>query len=591
MNKEQFQQLKQEARRLLSSRQVPKAKSIIGQLVQVAPKDLELNFLVADIFTFEGQVGSALQTLQNARQLCPTKDLEQKVLERMTQLCFQGGFLDDGVKLANEWLKISPNNLTALTQLGMLLSRAGQHHESIKAFEAGIALGESKSQGQLHAYVAGGYLKVGQKQKAYEHYQDAMRLDPENIVIPTYYLYFTNTVSFFAEQDIAQAHIDYGRRLESTIIAAPSLERSSLAKGDKIRVAYIGSEFRRHSVSYFLLPNLKGVDKDAFEIYCYSDTESLDDYSQKLKQEIDHWRDIGKLGTQAVFGLIRADQIDILVDLNGYTGKTRMDVFARRAAPIQVSYLGYPNTSGLDAMTYRISDHWADPEGMTENFHSETIIRLPNGFLCFEPDEDALAPLESPPSRDHVCFGSFNAFQKINEEVVGAWSKVMNQIEGSRILLKNGSLNDPFAREILLEWFEKYGVNKDRVSLYGYTDSKAEHFKLYDQIDLHLDTFPYNGTTTTCEALWQGVPTVSYTGEAHRARVGHSIMNQVGLGDFIAKDLNAYVELAVAKTSDIEALRSLRSGMRARMQSSPLMDKERFSKELAEAYKAMLAAY
>jgi protein O-GlcNAc transferase len=308
--------------------------------------------------------------------------------------------------------------------------------------------------------------------------------------------------------------------------------------------------------------------------------------TEELLAASDVWRESRALSDQQLCNQIIADKVDILVDLSGYASRNRMAVFARRAAPIQVTYLGYPNTTGLSRMDYRLTDDQCDPEGTTEQFHTEELLRLPGGFLCYYPNVCApiVAPFPASHNGGQVCFGSFNTFQKIGPELLAAWAKILKQVENSKLLIKAGPLHDAEFCAWVCQHFEQVGVDPLRVELIGWTKDKAEHLNLYSKIDIHLDTFPYNGTTTTCEALWQGVPTLTLCGDVHRARVGYSILSQLGMEDYVAHNIEGYIAKAVEKANDIENLSTLRSQLRERMQKSDLMDIECFSDKLADVY-------
>jgi predicted O-linked N-acetylglucosamine transferase (SPINDLY family) len=249
-------------------------------------------------------------------------------------------------------------------------------------------------------------------------------------------------------------------------------------------------------------------------------------------------------------------------------------------------------------MDYRLTDRWADPVGKTENLHTEILVRLPSGFLCYSPiNTVAVSPLpalgnthsdgvESGEGRG-VCFGSFNSFQKITDKMLDAWIEILNAVENSRFLLKSIAMQEDETREKTAKYFTDRGIERSRVELLGFTPEKEDHLALYGKVDIHLDTFPYNGTTTTCEALWQGVPTVSLAGDSHRARVGLSILNQVGLSDYIANSFSDYVALAIEKASDLKALSELREGLRERVSNSALTDVSLFATELSDAYEKM----
>jgi predicted O-linked N-acetylglucosamine transferase (SPINDLY family) len=285
--------------------------------------------------------------------------------------------------------------------------------------------------------------------------------------------------------------------------------------------------------------------------------------------------------------MIRRDGIDILVDLAGHTALNRLGVFARKPAALQVSWLGYPDTVGLATIDARVTDAIADPAG-SDSFAMERLMRLPGGFLCYGEPEDApdVAPL--PAGTDGpVTFGSFCNLSKMTDRVLGLWAEVLQAVPRARLLLKARSLGDAVIRRDTAGIFARYGIAEDRVQLAGHISGYRDHMAAYNDVDIALDTFPYNGTTTICEALWMGVPTVTLKGDRHSARVGESLLTRIGLPDLVAANAEDYVRIAARLAEDRPRLAVLRSGMRDRMRKSPLMDAARFTANLEAAYREL----
>ncbi|MGD9579242.1 MAG: hypothetical protein AB7Y74_13445, partial [Syntrophorhabdus sp.] len=339
------------------------------------------------------------------------------------------------------------------------------------------------------------------------------------------------------------------------------------------------------SVSYFFLPLLKEHSR-SFEIFCYSDVKRPDQVTACLKGLTDHWRSIVGLTDEEVARQIGQDRIDILVDLAGHTTHNRLPVFAMRPAPVQVTWLGYPNTTGIPVMDYRITDDIADPVGDSGQYHTERLVRLPQGFLCYAPPEEA-GEVSSLPAliQGRVTFGSFNNLPKVNEKVVEVWSSILKKVPGSSLMLKSRSLSDKGVRHRYLDMFSRYGVTSERIQLVPYAHMKQEHLSLYGRMDIGLDPFPYNGTTTTCEALWMGVPVVTLKGDRHSSRVGASLLMRVGLEELVAETEEEYVQKAAALANDLNNLASLRGTMRGRMKESPLCDAGSFAQKMEAMYK------
>jgi predicted O-linked N-acetylglucosamine transferase (SPINDLY family) len=302
----------------------------------------------------------------------------------------------------------------------------------------------------------------------------------------------------------------------------------------------------------------------------------------------DGWRYIGSLDDERACAIIQADAIDILVDLSGHTAGNRLPLFTHKPAPIQVTYLGYPDTTGIDAINYRLTDEWADPPGHTEEFHTEKLVHLPDGFLCYQPPRPC--PQVSPPPmlRDGiVTFGSFNNLAKVSRTLVGHWAAILTAVPYSRLLLKSKGLSANGSREQMRQQFRDHGINAERIELVGWTSDRIDHMNLYRKVDIALDTFPYNGTTTTCEALWMGVPVMTLAGPVHVSRVGSSLLHAVGLTEMIAQSPSEYVRKAVALAGDTLRLASLRSTLRDRMQASPLTDAQRIAGAVEAAFRNM----
>jgi predicted O-linked N-acetylglucosamine transferase (SPINDLY family) len=304
------------------------------------------------------------------------------------------------------------------------------------------------------------------------------------------------------------------------------------------------------------------------------------------------WRMITGMKDADVAQLMRKDQIDILVDLAGHTSDNRLLVFARKPAPIQVTYLGYPGSSGLSTMDYRISDNFADPPGMTESLHTEKLVRLPHGFLCYRPP--ASAPDVGPLSADKtgfITFGSFNHLAKITHFTVKMWAKILKQIPNSRLLIKSQGLNDPAWRKALSDRFAAQGIGEDRLEMLAKIPSLGNHLQLYHRIDIALDPFPYHGTTTTLEAMWMGVPVISLAGKTHASRVGVSLLSNTGLTELIAQSPEEYVQIATKLAGDLPRLRELHANLRPRLAASPLLDAKTFARDIEAAYRQMWRDY
>jgi protein O-GlcNAc transferase len=364
---------------------------------------------------------------------------------------------------------------------------------------------------------------------------------------------------------------------------APGLPpRTEAGPGRKLRVGYVSADFKRHSLAYFIEPLLANHDRDRFEVYCYSNTRKTDEVTDQLRNHVSQWRDITAVSDEAAAGLIGQDGIDILVDLSGHTAGSRLLVFARKPAPVQLTFLGYPNTTGLATMDYRISDGYMDPPGIADAFYTEQLLRMPHSLWCYRPpaptpDVNPLPALQL----GATTFGSLHSFTKLNRTVIDLWARILARAPDSQLLLAGAPAGETGTR--LRERFAAHGVDAARVHLIGKVNFD-DYLKLYHRIDIALDAFPYTGGTTTCESLWMGVPVVTLAGTYAVARAGVSLLTSAGLTELIADSPERYVEIAVDLAHDTHRLVGLRGSLRERMQRSPLMDETAYTR----AFEALL---
>jgi protein O-GlcNAc transferase len=357
--------------------------------------------------------------------------------------------------------------------------------------------------------------------------------------------------------------------------------------GRRLRIGYLSPDIRRHSVAFFLEPLLDHHDRTRFELYCYANVKSPDEVTRRLKPKFDHYRSIVGLRDAQTAGLIRGDQLDILIDLAGHAGALNAAVLGYKPAPVQVTYLGYPDTTGIAAVDYRITDAVSDPDGAEERY-VETLVRLPDGFLCFRPP-DNLPEIGAPPglATGVVTFGSFNREFKVSRLALDLWCRILQAVPGSRIVMKSVAGSDPVTREHQFSEFERRGIARDRVELIGFIASQKDHLATYRTIDIALDTFPYHGTTTTLDSLLMGVPVITLAGYHHASRVGASLLTAVGCPEFIARTEDEYVARAVELASDLEKVRALHGALRQRLLQSPLCDGPGFARKFEYALRGM----
>ena len=387
--------------------------------------------------------------------------------------------------------------------------------------------------------------------------------------------------------EILDLHREFGRRYASDV---PNRERphgNVRDPGRKLVLGYISPDFRAHSVAYFFEALLEKHDRSKFQIVLYSNTTRRDTVTDAFRKAADVWVETVGLTDEDLIQRMREDKVDIVVDLGGHTSGNRLPAMARGVAPIQISYLGYADTAAVPAVQYRIIDERSDPKGDADRFATEELIRLPDCFHCYRPHGKAPDPAQAPhPARGYVTYASFNVLPKVNDGTIAAWSAILKGVPNSRFYIKCKQLRDPAVQARVRADFARHGIDPARIGMESFVPSVQDHLNQYAQVDLALDTFPYNGTTTTCEALWMGVPVLTLAGERHSSRVGLSLLTAVGLADeFVAKDVDDYVARAIALGRNPRRLAEIRGKLRPMMAASPLRDESGFTRTLEGAYR------
>ena len=431
----------------------------------------------------------------------------------------------------------------------------------------------------------GGCLNAqGKTREAIACYRQGLELADDDAVLESNYLL---TRHYLPEQEPAESlseHRNWMRRHAGNRGEFRWPDENGHERRDKLRIGYVSPDFRTHSVAYFLGPLLANHDKDGFEIYCYSDVVQPDPVTVRMRGYASHWRDTGSSGDAELARHIHRDGIDILVDLAGHTVGNRLKVFTQKPAPVQVTWLGYPDTTGLDMIDYRITDSIADPAGF-EAFYAEKLIRLPDCFLCYEPPRDAPEVVSTPAGKNgFVTFGSFNNLAKINDRVIESWSEILHRAPTARLLVKNPGLTEAVVRDRYFDKFASHGIDRERIDLKGLSTSTREHLAEYGNIDIALDTFPYNGTTTTCEALWMGVPVLSVRGNTHAGLVGASLLSAADMPEWITGTRDDYIARAAAFATDIGSIDRQRSTTRGKLARSVLCDGDKFALTFERLY-------
>jgi predicted O-linked N-acetylglucosamine transferase (SPINDLY family) len=576
------------------------AEPLYEHIQASAPDDYQVNHLLGTLRHQQGRPGEAVVLLSKARRCMPfsaptlmclgvalgalgRREEAEKALRLSVNLDPEScegwanlganyavmGNIDKAISSFKRALTMRPDYVAGLTGLGAVLHLAARSGEAVACHSRALEIepGNAKALfGRGQALQA-----LHRTAEAIADFDAHLLLRPDHHETRSFRLFSLNYRDDLSREALFAEHLAYGRAVEAEALKRepPPPFPNSPDPRRRLRVGFLSPDLRSHSVAYFVEPLLNHLDRAQFEVFLYHDHFSVDAVSERLRAGAAVWRRFAGQADGVVERAIRADAPDILVDLAGHTGFNRLAIFARRLAPVQVSYLGYPNTTGLAAMDYRFTDGIADPPGDSDAWHSERLVRFAPTAWSYLPPEEAPQPSRSPdPSGGAVTFGSFNALSKVGPGTLRLWREVLEAVPGARLLIKSSGMD-------AAHWGNRLagaGISADRVRLLPMTRGIAEHLACYSGVDVALDTFPYHGTTTTCEALWMGVPVVTLSGDRHAARVGASLLGAVGHPEWIARTAEDYVRVASGLAADRGRLDALRSGLRAEVLGSRLMD-------------------
>ncbi len=538
-------------------------------------------------------------------------------LHRLGLLARDRGQKDKALELLLRAARLLPKSAEIHADLGKTLVGYRNFGPAIQRLELALSMDPQRSDDYL--WLAGAYAEIGRSDKVIDTCDRAVKFSPDDPQIasriagaimtqgrmadaleiwrravaakpdPSAHsalLFCMHYVPDSSPEEIFAEHRRFAEAYEAPLLANQARHENDPNPDRPIRIGYVSPDFKMHPVAQFLEPVLSRHDRERFELFCYSATPRVDQRTVSFQKIAgNRWRDLRPLNPDQAAALIRRDAIDILIDTTGHTGGSQLMIFARKPAPVQVTWLGYPDTTGMRSMDYRITDADADPPGRTEHLHSEKLIRLPC-FLCYEPP--SYIPDASPPpvlKNGFITFGSFNNFMKVAPQTIETWAEILKTVPESKLLLKHRGASDVAAQEAFPGFFEKYGIARERILITAQMPSHRQHLESFREMDIALDPFPYNGTTTSCETLAMGVPMVALEGSTHVARVSVSLLRQVGLPEWIASSREDYVRLAVGHARSPENLQTIRNELRPRMFQSDLGDPIRFTAHLENSYR------
>lgn len=478
---------------------------------------------------------------------------------------------------------LKPDYANAYNNLGIALKLLGRFAEATAAFRRGLKSRDSFWEAHFQL---GNILKdQGRVAEAIESYERVLEFEPQAVTTLNNLLCTLHYRDGITLEELAGAHGRYDRVFGEQYRGHVRPHDNDRTPDRPLRLGFVSPDLHRHPVGFFTVRMFEHLDLSQAQAFVYHNSLSSDDITARIRSVSSAWRDVHGWSDDRLTQAIRDDRIDILFDLTGHTRDSRLLVFARKPAPIQVSWAGYVGTTGLRTMDYILADHHEVPPE-AEPHYRERVLRMPDGYVCYEPA--ACAPPVSPLpglEKGHVTFGSFNNQAKLGERTIATWSRILHRVSDSRLVLKYYAMSNPAVAGRLREMFARHGVEPDRIDFLG-TTSHAEQMQRYRDIDIALDPFPYNGGLTTLEALWMGVPVVTCPGDTFAGRHSLSHLSTIGLTTTIARDLDDYVAIAESLAGDLPALAVLREGLRERMQSSPVCDGERFARNFETLMRA-----
>jgi predicted O-linked N-acetylglucosamine transferase (SPINDLY family) len=492
--------------------------------------------------------------------------------------------LDEAIGFYQEALRAKPDFAEAHNNLGVVLAKQGKYAQASTHYQRALELKPDYTEPYYN--LGNALVDQAMPEQALQTYQRALLLDPRYDGARSNYLFCLNYLPNVDPEFVFAEHRHHGALYPAG--AGPAQPRRR-HPNEPLRVGYVSPDLRAHVLATFLELILVNHDPKQIQAIGYAEVPAPDETTFRLQGLCQSWRRTCGLSDEQVDAQVRADGIDILVDLAGHTAGNRLGVFARTPAPVQVTYLGYPNTTGLAAIDYRLTDAVADPPGEPSR-HTEELFRLADGFCCFRPHRKAPAITVLPAKgAGHVTFGSLHKLPKLNSAVLDLWCTMLRAVPASRLLVCQHTLHGDL-KEHFAKGFAARGMGPDRVEFRRTeipNDDTPIHMNLYSEIDISLDTFPWGGHTTACESAWMGVPMLTLNGSTHAGRMVASVLTRVGLNDFIADTPAKYIELAVKFSGDLDRLAALRSRLRGVMQDSPLCDGKNFTRTLEEAYRSM----
>ncbi len=492
---------------------------------------------------------------------------------------------EKALEILEEFNKIAPNWSKAILLEAYIHRDQKLYLSEISALEKFFKVTDIEQEkilaADVYSLLGSALRNLGNSKAAVNCFINSARLEEKPTAICTEIsnaIFAANDVENFTAEDFKNLYAEYQKNLACI---QPFEKKTYNHK--KLRVGYLSADFKEHPVMFWASALIFESNKNLFEVYCYSAGKIFDAVTEQIKNSVEGWRDISDLSDFDAAKLIRSDEIDILFDFSGHTSNNRLPIMAYRPAAVQISGIGYMNSTGLNCVDYFLSDEICSEHfSAIQNFFTENIICMTHSHFCYTPLKKMPAPKIAPSiSKGYVTFGCFNNFSKITDSMLAAWKKILDAVPNSKLILKHRIFDTVECRNFVSTRLQNLGIEISRVELRGFS---ADYLEQYGEIDIALDTFPYNGGITTCEALYMGVPVISLYGDRHGTRFGLSILKNIGLDEFAVPNFEEYIKRAVALANDKNLLQILRKNLRAIMENSPLMNTKEYVQELEEFY-------
>lgn len=512
------------------------------------------------------------------------KSIEQdsNLLEAQANLAAVYRFIErwpECIRACRRALAINPKHLESLLNAAAAYKGNRQYAPSVQSFLLALALDPDNLEARKG--LASTYVDLGETSVSIPMFRKVLEMDAEAWPWKSYLLFAMQYEPTLSNEEVLQEHLSYGQTSREKVGPPKNDFVNSTASNRRLRIGYLSADFKYHVVMRFVEQVLASHDRDSLEIFLIMTGAKQDKDTERIRQYADHWLDISDMKDDQASELIWDHELDIVVDLVGHTGGARLALLARRLAPVQISWCGYSGTTGIDTMDYVVVDDVLAPPG-EKTFLSETPLRLPHCYLSFQSRDShdvSKLPFEK---NGYITLGCMNNPSKINKYVVSWWAEILKAIPDSKLLMRYGLFVDSLVRERIAKMFRECGISSERFAM---LEGNKDFITVYNDVDLALDTFPYNGTTTTCEALWMGVPAVTLRGDRFVARVGASLLTYTNLQEFIAESPAEYIDIAIRLASDPKRLAILRQTLRSHLNSTPVFNPKSFTRDLEKAYR------